>query len=679
MRVLVSRSFVVGSVLVIAACGGAAPPAAPTAPKSSPVAKGEPPPDVSPVGEPDGLVVVGRVAKPDGILRTVGGWTRLPLPGGAELVRSVTDDAVGDVVDLSQPVDGAVALGGTRRDPQPLAALSVAVKSFDTAKAKLGAKHKLTPGPNGSFWVEGIGKPDVGDTAHGRDGAPSADAEDHDDAEEDGNGIGCSLAHAPSGGRLVCGPKPGVDALSAYLTRNVSRQTWSSDVHVEIRPAALREPLAQARALMPVLAGSALGGASPAVRDLLDAAASEMVDFVGDTGKILLDAQIADAGAGATVRVEYQRAQSFFAKAATSYADRAKAPPAAFWRLPAETDLAFYSDGSDPQLYQRPREILGNVVSEIADKEQMPEAERKALRDLLVDRTLPLFVGGMVYAKGFDQAAVDKAVEARKALKTDDLTGKEEADRTLGAQVVGWHLLQVSEPFAKVGPMLKDWAALWARPGFSKWAKQKSSAKMLAKVRAVPAPAGVTLPKEAVHLEITIPREDLEIVPPSPAPTPSASGKRTVMGPVAIAKSVKKIPRKPTVLHVIAVPDQGATWIGFGLDGKLVAQKALASLSTARDVTTFGSGATAAQVRDLKASGAWIVTLRGLLVLTAMERGGKSYALLGSLANKGTSPIVMSFAAHGPSPTAAAGSSVTTMNVPRSAIEDIVKLAIASH
>ena len=121
----------------------------------------EPPPDVSPVPEPAGLVLVGRVSKADAILKTLGAWTRLPLPGASDLVRSISDDSVADAVDLSQPVDGAVVLGGSTRDPKLLIALSVPVRSFDDAKTKLSNGHKLTKGKNGQFLIEGIDRKSV--------------------------------------------------------------------------------------------------------------------------------------------------------------------------------------------------------------------------------------------------------------------------------------------------------------------------------------------------------------------------------------------------------------------------------------------------------------------------------------------------------------------------------------
>ena len=663
------------TLFALAACGGGAPPAAPVAPAKPIAIAAEPPPDVTAVPAPDGLVLVGRVTKAEGILKTLGTWTRLPLPGGADLVRSMTDDSVAESVDLSQPIDGAVALRGGKRDMDPLIAVSVAVRSFDDAKSKLGSKHKLTPGKNGQLVVEGVGR--------------SAVSEGRGKAEDDDDNASCVLSPASSGARLVCGEPDAIDLLSPYLTRTLPRQTWPSDVHLEMTLAALREPLAQVKAMLPVLARSMLGSSSPALAKLADAGVGEVVDVVGDTNRISLDAQLADTGIDAKMKVEYTRAQSFIAKLATSNPQRADAPPAAFWHLPVDTDVALFGKGSDPKLFDHPKELLGNVFLEATEGAGMPEPERKAVRELVVDRMLALFTGPLVYGKGYDAAALDKAIAARAALKPGaDIAARDEAERVAAEEVLGWHLVQVTEPITKVGPILKDWASLWNRPAFAKWAKQQSSAKMLAQMRIVPAPAGVTLPKDAVHLEIVMPRADLEempVVPVPPPPPPQRAGQKPAPGgdkradqKAAAPVKMKKIPRKPLVLHVIAVPDQGGTWIGFGLDGKLVAQKAAQALSTAPDGPTLAKMPGADALRDVKANGAFVATVRGFLVFTALERGSHGpYSLLNTLPSKGATPILATFVAQGPSQEAAGGSAVATFKLPRGAIEDIVRLAMS--
>ncbi len=640
----------------LAACGGGSPPPAPTTPAPLPVATGQastPKIDVSPVPEPEGLVAIGRVAKPEAIVKTVGTWTRLPLPGGSELVRSITDDAVGSAVDLSQPVDAAVVLAGGRGSPKPLWAFSVAVRSFDDAKSKLSSRHRLTPRANGAFEIEGIGRDDAigGDRGGGE--------------EDDGDENGCVLAHASSGARIVCGEPAAVESLTPYLTRTLPRQSFPDDLHLELRFGPVRQPVADLRAQLPILARGLLGSQSQAVRELVDAAIGEIADIVADTNRIQFDGRIEDAGITANTRIEYGGAKSLLTQLAIANADKAGAPPPAFWHLPQETDVAFFGKGSDPKMTQHARELLANLLLETFAEGGMPDAERKTVKDLVTARMLPLFTGPAVYAKGYDQAAVEKAMAARKTVKPSDVSAVDEADRALGEQIVGWHLLQVSEPVANVGPILKDWSSLWARPGFTTWAKKHASAKMLARLRVAPPPAGVTLPKETVHLEITIPREDLEQHGP--------------VNPGAKQAKPKKIARKPLVAHVLAVPDAGSTWIAFGLDGKLVAQKAAAALSSAPEQATLGKSAGYEALRDAKITGALTLALRGLLVFTAVDRNNSPFNMVSSLPNKGGTPVTMTFAAEKGSGGAQAGAATSTLRIPRGTIEDVVRLVMSSH
>lgn len=658
------------SVVGLSACGGGAPPVAPTAPPqtSKPVAierRAPPPPDVSAVPEPAGLVLVGRVSKAEGILKTLGTWTRLPIPGAADLVRSISDDSVASAVDLSQPVDAAVALGGNKRMPRPLIALSVPVRSFEDAKEKLSARHPLTKGSNGQLFVEGLGRPESSDDR----------ARVHNEDEDEDDAPTCVLSPASTGARLVCGERDALEALSPYLTRTVSRRSWPSDVHVEVSLGAVSGPLDMLRASLPGMARSMFGKTSPAVGRMIESSVGELADFIGDTGRMTLDAQLEPTGLQATFKVDYVRSRSLLARLATDSPQRAEAPPPTFWHLPAETDLAVFGRGSDPKLFDHPRELLGDMLDEATEGVGMADAERKAVRSLLVDRMLGLFTGPVVYGKGYDAAALDKAIAARTNVKSGDRAAADEADHRVAEQALGWHLVHVSEPITKVGPIFAAWIQLWNRPAFAKWSKGQTSAKALPQMRIVPAPAGVVLPKDAVHLEIVIPRTDMSEMP---AMAPPSRGGRGQAPPVASMPKGKKVPRRPAVIHFFAVPDQGSTWIGLGLDGKLVAQRAAASLSSAPEAGTLGKSAVADSLRDVKANGAWLATLRGFAVFSAIDGRSRSpYAVLPSLPGKGATPITMTFAAEPPSPSASVGSAVTTLKLPREAIEDAARLLMS--
>ena len=622
----------------------------------------DPPVDISAVPEPPGLVAIGRVARPDVLVAVAGSWTHLPLPGGSELVRAVTDEAVAEVIDLSQPVDGAVSVVLSRRGFDPVAAFSVGVKSFEQARSKLGAKHKLVPGTNGSVKVLGMG------SGGGR--AATRPAEDEGDGDGD-EGFTCVLAHGALGGRLVCGEAPAVETLAPYLARTMPREKWTSDLHMEMRPEPVRVPLMEFRSSLPILARSLFGSSSSAVRELAESSAGELVDIVNDTQKVLLDAQIAEAGLVATTRFEFQSAKSTFARALTN-ADHAGAPPPAFAHLPAESDLAFFGDGSDPKLFEHPREILGNVLLEGAEASGMPDAERKSTRDLLVDRMTALFTGPGIYAKGHDGAALDRALKAYAAVKPDAEAAELEARRAVAEQAIGWHLFQTSEPIAKVGPILKDGAGLWNRPAFAKWMEGKTPARP--RIRLAPMPGGVTLPKDTVHLEITLVEEESAEPKAGPArgssapPLPSADRPR--------AKSFKKT----VVVHLFAVPDGGSTWLAFGLDPKLVAQKAAASLTTAPDTNTLGKVAGHEALAETKVNSGGLANLRGFLVLATLDprKQPSPFGLVPSLPGKGTAPILFTGRAETASPTARAGASVGTVRISRAVIEDAVKLVMSS-
>lgn len=657
MRIFAGCAALLVTSALVSGCGGSNPPPAPTTPATNPVAANPPPAkvDLSPVPEPTGLVVIGRIAKPESILKAVGTWTGLPLPGGNELVRSVTDEAVAASIDFSQPVDGAVMLAGSRSAPKPLWAFSLPVKSMDDAKTKLGAKHRLTATTNGGFKIEGLGAAGVIGGDKGRD----------DDEDE----LDCVLAPAvapANSARIVCGAQ---EELTPYLTRTLPKQTFPTDLHVEMRFDPVRGPVSDLRAQLPILARTLMGSQSQAVREVVDAAIGELGDIVADTNRLVLDGTFDDKGIKLDFRGEYGSAKSLVAQLATTSVDRAGPPPASFFHLPQETDVAFFSKGADPKLFTRLRELLSNLLVEAFSEGGMPDAERKTIKDLVANRMMPLFTGPAVYGKGYDAAAVDKALQAKKQAKAGDALAADDTDRLVDEQIVGWHLLQVGEPIANVGPMIKDWSALWARPGFQTWAKKNASAKMMSKLRIAPAPAGAALPKDTVHLEITIPREDLVEDGHGPVAQGKQDAKQKPKG--------KTIARKPIVAHVLAVPDAGTTWlaIGFG-DPTMLAKKVASSLSTAPDQGTLGKAPGIEPLRETtKTNGAMMVSMRGLLVVTAGERHNSAYSKLPSLPNKGATPAFATFVAQGPEGDAKAGVATGTLRVPRGLIEDAVRLA----
>lgn len=665
---LARRSALVAVALGSTVACGSSPPAAPAAPTAPAVAPAKPASfDTSAVAEPAGLLVVGRMNRPAAMVQTAASWVHLPLPSGVDLVRSMTDDSVADVVDLGQPVDFAltlaISLRGSSPDVDTFAAFAVPVKNYEEAKAKLAAKHRLVPLENGQLKVVGLSGTKARDRGREREDDRNEEL-DKDDGEELDR---CVLAPAPTGARLVCGEPDAVTALAPYLSRTLPRRTWASDVHVELRPEPIRDPLKafQMTGLGKALLSMTGGGATGA---LAEASLGELTDFFDDAQKVTLDAKVADSGVVADARIEFQSSKSFVARAVT--ARGGEAPPPSFWHLPADTDTAMFGRGTDPKLFEHPRELLGNLVLELGGSAGMPDPERGMLKELSVDRLFKLATEGQgIYAKGFDQAALDKALKTLEGIKWENRGPHAEAKRAVLEQALGWHLMQVGEPVAQVGPMLKDWAALWNRPAFAKWIKSKGSkTDELPRFRIAPSPAGVTLPKETVHLEITVPRDEIiDYVAEEPA-----RGKAP--------PKPKKTALKPYVFHVFAVPDGGKTWLAFGLDAKLVGQKAAASLASAPDANTLGKAAGVEALREGAVSSGGFFTLRGLLGIAAIDGGEHSpFRRLASLPHKGVTPIVFTSRPEPPSTGVSAGSAASTVRVSRDLIEDVVRLVISQR
>jgi hypothetical protein len=376
-----------------------------------------------------------------------------------------------------------------------------------------------------------------------------------------------------------------------------------------------------------------------------------------------MDAMLEGEGASLTTRVEHGKAASTTAKLAVANPARAEAPPPAFWRLPADAEMAAFGRGSDPKVLERPRKLLSAVLAEEMAKTTIPEAERKAFEELFGNRSLPLLVGPVVYGKGTSEAGLAKAREMQEKANANagktDRTATDRAKLAYVAQGFGWHVMNVQEPVSKVGPVMKEWAQLWSRPALAAWKKQKDASTL--SVRAAPVPAALKLPKDSVHLEVVMKRE-------RQAETQWDAKTKTM-------KTVKTWPVDPVTFHVYAVPDSGATWVGLAFDDALLGQK-LAVVTGGPPEATLAKTPAFQPLRDVKASGAMVATLKGFTSLARMDGDIRLDKAVGSLPSKGTTLLPVISRAEAPSASAPAGASVTTIKVPRAFLEDVMRLTM---
>jgi hypothetical protein len=637
-------ALIVASV-ASAACGP--PPAPPAPPKplvvEKPVAV-EKPVDLSPVPAPERIVFVAQIKKPNDIKKTLGDWTRFPMPGGESLAEAALGKPVGDIVDMDQPIRAVGIITGTGKKAKPTFVGSIPLTSFDQAKRQIEGVYSLSAVDNGDFEIKGV---------------------ESDGGEDDKRT--CFLAHAagPSNAALVCGFGPETQKLVAYMVRTAVKEVPERDLHVELRMAPAKDELRMAMNMLPAGLAAVMGNESPATIELMEAGAADVSDFVLDIDKLTLDSTFGDKALQTDFATTFETRKSLVTQLGLSHADKNAPPPAALWHLPSDTDFAMWGSGIDGKLVEHPKDLVMRAISQAAKDKKMSDADSHALSDAL-SHTLALTSSPSLYAKGYDENALKAAVEKERDVSA--------LPRETVAQAIGWHLWRFEEPIAKVGPAAKEWASAWSRPTFQKWAKEHVSKDHLATLKVVPANAALKLPKDTVHIEISLPVDSSEgavTTASGPAARVPMNAKQPKPDAKPVAKpAAKSAPQKPVVVHVFVLPDAGASTMAIGLDEKLVAGKALASLSTSPDNETLKGRQGYDALRDVRASAGGFVTMHA--VVGAARMGDDPTRRLAGLSNNARTPIVFSFASSG----AGNGAMTTSIRVPKDFVLDVMKMGM---
>jgi hypothetical protein len=370
----------------------------------------------------------------------------------------------------------------------------------------------------------------------------------------------------------------------------------------------------------------------------------------------------------AELGIAFETKRALISQLGTAHTDKVGPPPAAFHHLPSDTDFAMWGSGIDAKLVEHPRDLVLRAIAQAAKDEKLSDADNKAVADAL-SHTFALTSSPTLYAKGYDEVALHNA--AAKEESTDAFP------RQMVTSTVGWHLWRVEEPIAKVGPTVKEWATTWNRPSLQKWAKSEWGKEHAPPtMRVTPVPAALKLPKDTVHLEISI--DVNEPTPTAPPPPPvnmrGAPGGKASAPKAVAARAAKRAPEKPVVLHIFAIPDAGATVLAIGLDDKLAAQKALASLSTAPSTDTLSSAAGFESFKDARGTGGGFMTMHALIGLSKIGRD-PSKRLVG-LSNNARTPFAFTFSSTQPGDRGREGAMTTTIRVPKDLIIDFAKMAM---
>ncbi len=620
------KSIALASLLGIVACGGPAQTThdPTTLPSSKPTVTPPPQVDLSPVPMPDSVVAVIHAAHVSATADIVGEWARQPLELDGPLGELV-GESIAKLIDLDGPADMTIAAEdrGGRREPEIRFAISLGVKNFDSAKTALQSEYGLLPLGNGAFEISRTG-------AHRRDG--------------DSDFRVCALAPSEAGGRIVCSRSAtSRDAVLPYLTRGTAAfKTLKSDVHVEARPGPFRELVRRERATITQDGARFMGGGRD-LKAMWELGLADLADGFLDADKAFLDATIDAKQGSADLKITAKGSHALVTRILTAHPERAEPPPAAFLRLPADADIAFFVHGLDADQIATPKSELAKALGAALQAEnKVKDPDRVAFVDA-ASHTMDLLTLPVVYARGVDYAKAMPAVAG--------ITEQSDAAKIRVAieQASGWDIIGVEGAPDKISAVFKEWTSVLARASIAAAMKSDGPTWKLA------GPSRGA-PPGSVHLALRMPHDDIDY---------SAIGG-------------KPKPRAPIVLtlHTLIVPDGTRAWIVSALDEATAVTKAKAILAQSGTTLATREGIDALKASRTNAGG--FITPRGAgmgLPFTWLVVGSPRYRaatdpLMGvSSQGQYTTPLSFMFTEAG---TADSSSLTFSVRVPRALLPDVM-------
>jgi hypothetical protein len=621
--------------------------------------------DTSAVAEPASLVVVGRVASVAKALRTLHGWSQLPMPKEDSITELLTSEAVGALVDLDKSIDVAVAITGKGDDIQPLVAFSAALTDLGKAEEALQGHFKLTPDAGGTLHVDGLGR-DSKDSSDddSDDKKPKGDKPKDDENEQHRH---CVLA--PSAGdapaRLVCGISlASVHTLGPWLSRTLPRTPPSTDLTVDVRMAALKPILKEKKSLIAAGLEGAMPSRSGAFSGLMSKGIADLVDLAIDLDAAKVGVTLGDDSATATLSMTVSGTTSTLAHIMTSHPERTDVAPAAFWQLPGDADAAIFSRGIDANDIDGPRDAVVDAITNTLSLSGAAPADSKAIGD-----ALRKFVTGspFVFASGIDLNAVRRSLADQRRIDRGGYSSsvtpeRLDARRAAAEALIGWRVLGVEGDPKAIASAAHDLATAWGRPGIAKAMHAAHKDGPVPSIRILPAPKGASLPAGSLHLQIdTYPFQmssrhaDEDAKKAKPAP-----------------------PAKPLAIHVLIVPEAGRTWITIAATEQLALDKATSVLAGAPDDKKLAKRAGLEILRTAKIGGGGFSTQVGssstrfatAAISSRFYGAADFYDGMASEPHQGATPLVFTTTAQAG---AGGGAGATaTLLLPKAAIEDLV-------
>lgn len=460
------------------ACSAPPPPRDTTPTATASVANPEGGGDLTPVPAPANLAVRARLKSPaiaaGAFAQLTGGTTE----AGEPLVRGLVAEMLGKrmlrldsdpralaaEVALDAPVDFVVALAEGDR-PEPLLAVSIPLKSYDSAAAAAGAAGAPTSG----------GIKLGGKKARGT----------------------CLISKAAGGARLVCGTSDrDLEVLAPYLTRTLAAEpATGADVTAIVDVAGIDarfgSELRKVLPSLPTLAARRYGTGNAVFDRALSEGGrlvgEEVANLLGDVDKLTLDLKVdPKTGMSLDVSTAFRNKTSWIAR--TAFAVPPAPAPAMFWKGPTESTSGGFSTLGDPASYGEGIKLLKELVTgALASGKIGNEAERKKIAALL---DFPLEKGATIVAFSGSQR-VTKPAEPK--------TPKEKWQRAF-AEMSGWSLVGTTLKADAVAKWLNDVAAAFNQPGVQKALKAQDDLSITMKSAKAPAKLG----KGAAMIEVRI-------------------------------------------------------------------------------------------------------------------------------------------------------------------------------
>ncbi|WP_437530947.1 hypothetical protein WME79_00685 [Sorangium sp. So ce726] len=580
------RAALLPIALVTACAGAPAPQRAPVAPLPAAPRPAITAPSVAaaqPATEPAELAFVLRIADPK---RTWDNATQL-LPSSALVFTmgstdptKVLEQAVGPdlagIVDLDRPLD--VAFLGTTGD-HAVASLSVAERDVPRLADRFVLKE-LKEHP-GLLRVE-----------RARNAEPDEEAPPWACAFDPGE--------RRDGARLLCGTDvEDIETAAAYLVQVVAREPLDADARIELSERTLRQAVEEASDTDDADEDD---GSAGALGEELAAG------FLREIERLNVDLTWgrADVEVGLTLRFASRRSPLTLALAPATAQDAA--PPPAFFRLPADTAVAFHTQGASR-----------------AELTPLREAAFKALRDDMIDdgydetrldqvldrlETLALTGGSLVFGAGANGAAAEKALAAYQRDK-----GAPRARKAARLALQGWMLASVEEPaqtwISGIKELLQrgDELDKFKRSAPKDGARKDDEDKQHTTHAVVRAPA--SLPAGTLHVEFR-------------------------------SKPLTKDAPPAHTTHLYVVPAGPRTWFGISEDDAALVDRLRVAVAPGRDEGTLGAAPDVDVLRRRGTLAGGLFSLAGLALLVAngdtpeaLDKAAKDLAALAALPARG--------------------------------------------